>query len=655
MSDTHDEKEKNGEEKRSERIARLEENLYSRRPNLIFRSPRRLASLPKDVRNEWKHTTEENVTPLAYRGERKSKRYSARIFLLLSFAFFLAAAAVSVYLFFIGGHIISSDNIDIAISGPTTVSGGADLALQIAIRNDNSTDLLLSNLLIEYPPGTRAAPDATKELPRLQESLGMIAQGESIKRAARAILYGEEGSTQVIHVTLEYRVEGSNAILSKEKNYEVLLGSAPTGLAVHSIKKANSGQDMEFTVDIVSNAGVITKDVLLVAEYPFGFTFKSAEPKPTSGVNVWRIGDLPPEGKRKIKITGTITGQDGDERVFRFATGIQGDANEQTIRTPLALALQSVLIERPFLGVNFSVDGTVADEHVEPTGKAIRVDVEWRNNLLTLVENAEIEVRLRGDAIDKNSVSVSNGFYRSVDNTIRWDGQTTEGLRSIRPNESGNVGFNFATYKKGTPLMDGLRSPEITLEVTVRGQRVSETQVPERIESTVATRILVNTDPTVTARLTHATGPFINSGPLPPRTDKETTYTAVWSLTNSTNEIGNAMVSATLPTYVRWMNVVEPSSESVLFREVGGIIVWNVGTLKEGTGEKEMPREVSFQVALTPSVSQIGREIEIIGLLDFSGEDRFTGAQLHTSTGRGVTTRLSTEPGFKQGDSLVVP
>ncbi len=337
------------------RVDRLEQNLYSRRGDLSTRARRRLSPYRGDTKTEWEHENENNeVTPITYKVKPKGK-FAARTFLLLSFAFFLVAAGISAYLFFIGENTITPDNIDIAIAGPTTVDGGEEIPLQVTITNDNNTDLLESEILIEYPPGTRSAEDITKELPRAREKVGTVRSRESIQKSSRAILFGEEGSAQSIRVTLEYHVVGSNALLTKEKIYDVLIGSSPAGLTVRTVKKANSGQEIELDVDVASNASVVTKDVLLIADYPFGFSFVSATPRPTFGTNVWRVGDLPPEGKQKIKIIGTIAGQDGDERVFRFATGIQPDNNERTINTPLVTAVQSVYIERPFLGVDFKI------------------------------------------------------------------------------------------------------------------------------------------------------------------------------------------------------------------------------------------------------------------------------------------------------------
>ncbi len=638
------------------RIEHLEQGLYSRRSDFAARVRHRLLGRHADIKGEWEHEGEQrhdSVTPVTYKPRQKGK-FAAKTFLLLSFAFFLVAAGVSAYLFILKTNTISSDNIDIAILGPTTVDGGDEVSLQITVMNNNTTDLLLTDLLVEYPPGTRSATDITKELPRIRETVGTIRSGESVQKVTRAILFGEEGITQSILVAVDYRVAGSNATLSKEKIYEVRLGSSPAGLTVRTVKKANSGQEIQLDVDVASNASVVTKDVVLIADFPFGFSFVSAVPRPTFGTNVWRIGDLPPESKQKIKIIGTIAGQDGDERVFRFATGIQPDANERTIDTPLMTAVRSLYIERPFIGVKFTIDENVADEHIMSPNRGVHAKIAWVNNLQTVVENAEIEVRIVGDALDKSSVASSDGFYRSIDSTVHWDSQTTSALRSMTPGAQGSVTVVFGTLTKASPVMTALRNPELTLEVTVRGQRISESNVPEKLISTATTRIVINTDAAVTSRLTYKSGPFINTGSLPPQADKETTYTATWTLTNTTNELSGAEVIATLPSYVRFMNVIKPTTESVSFREIGGFVIWDVGTLKAGVGTNSAPREVSFQVAFLPSVSQVGREATLMGPAVLTGKDRSTGVELKFEGNRPLTTRLSTEPGLKPDHAMIV-
>jgi hypothetical protein len=182
---------------------------------------------------------------------------------------------------------------------------------------------------------------------------------------------------------------------------------------------------------------------------------------------------------------------------------------------------------------------------------------------------------------------------------------------------------------------------------------VSERDVPEKIVSTASRTAKIISDLMLTSRLTYFTGPFINSGPIPPRAEKETTYTVTWSITSTVNDTHDVVVKAALPTYVRWMNVVSPASEDISFNPVGGEVVWNVGEVEAHRGLINPPREVSFQLAFNPSLSHVGTAPEIIGETTLEGVDSFTDTLLRSAK-KGLTTKLSTDPEFKSGDEKVV-
>ena len=68
-----------------------------------------------------------------------------------------------------GGNSISSDNIEIGLSGPVSIGAGEVLSLEIDVLNKNSVDLETADLLVEYPDGSRSAVDV-KQLSRDKES-----------------------------------------------------------------------------------------------------------------------------------------------------------------------------------------------------------------------------------------------------------------------------------------------------------------------------------------------------------------------------------------------------------------------------------------------------------------------------------------------------
>jgi len=251
----------------------------------------------------------------------------------------------------------------------------------------------------------------------------------------------------------------------------------------------------------------------------------------------------------------------------------------------------------------------------------------------------------------KTRISVDKGFYSSVNDTIVWDKRTSGELSEISPGEGGR--FSFYLEPLGISARSAFVNPEVFVDVSAKGNRISEENIPEEIVSVISRKIKFSSDLMITPRSTYYTGPFVNSGSVPPKVDQETTYTIIWTVTNTMNDVADVKVGSNLPPYVRWMGVVSPSSETVSYNPVGGEIVWDVGEVKAGTGTRISPKEMAFQVALLPSVSQIGIIPDLTGDVVITGTDRFTGEVLKIIKS-GVTTRLGTDPGFVDRDAIVV-
>jgi len=576
-----------------------------------------------------------------------------RVF-LFSALFFIVSIGVSFFFFFGGVTSVSSQNIDIEIQGPPTIGGGETLQLEVSVTNKNAVPLELADLLIEYPDGTRSAEDLKAPLPRVRESVGTISSGESARKTFQAVLFGEENKSAEISVTIEYRLQGSNAIFYKEATYPVLLSSAPLRLSVKALKETTSGQPADFTVTVESNTTSVLKNILLVAEYPAGFTYKEADPKPSFGNTSWLLGDVPVKGKRTITIRGVLSGQEDEERVFRFSAGVPSDTDEKTLVTAFVTSANTVAIKRPFLSTSIALNGETGADFTAMRGRTIRADLTWTNNTSSVITDAEIKVALKGAALDKESVSVDGGFYQSLNSTILWDKKTEPELSSIEPGGSGTISFTFAPLRLD---VGALRNPTILITVDVSGTRSSEARVPEKITASEERVVRVSSDLLLASQAVYFSGSFTNAGPLPPKAEVETTYTVIWTLTNSSNTASNVSVTASLPSYVRWVGNVSPAAfpkgESLEFSTIGGTVTWSVENIAAGVGYTSPPKQIAFQIGFTPSISQVGTSPMLVGAQKLEGLDQFTDSIVGDVRPE-LTTLLRTEPTFRSEQGIVV-
>jgi hypothetical protein len=398
--------------------------------------------------------------------------------------------------------------------------------------------------------------------------------------------------------------------------------------------------------------------VLLVANYPFGFTGNSSDPKPVRAAeggagHVWELGDIAPGQRREIVLRGTLVGQSGDERIFRFSVGTRASREESSITTKLAENSFRMRISDAFLGLALSVNKSTGGTAVVSPDTLVTVAVNWQNNLSTAIQDAVIVARLTGVEIDGATVISPDGFYRSSDAVVLWDKNTTRGVFSdIAAGESGSVSFSFRAPKSDE--LKNIRNPTLTITINAAGKRLSESGVPENLQATASQKISIASDLSISAQGLYKANPFGSTGPLPPKAGTETTYAIVFTITNTTNKINEGKLTAVLPPYVRWTGIYSPASESVSFNQSNSTVTWDIGTVEAGVGvDGTQPRQAAISIGFTPSSSQIGQEPPLLQQIRFTGVDGSTDEDV-TQTVVDVTTNIIGDPDFSATSATVV-
>ncbi len=637
------------------RIEELKKNLYSRNaPDVRSRRHSSLHSKSfDDVKTDWEHPKEEEHSEdfnEGYVGHGSS--FFTKV-LIFSFIFFLIAVGIGTFLVLRGSNIVSANNIDINLAGPVSVSGGDPVTFDVQVTNKNTIPLQVVNVDVEFPSGTADPQDTTHELKSFQKTIPDVTPGSVGEQSVTAVLYGQENTRKTISVIVNYRVTGSTATFTKQKDFEVLINSSPLTLSINSYKEVNSNQELDFDVTVTSNSKEVVKNLLLGATYPFGYIYATSDPKPiNSGNSVWNIGDMPPGGKRTIHIQGKVQGQDGDLRVFKYGVGVPDAANPKTIGTEYISSSQTVTINKPFLALGLTLDGD--DKSTTYTGtfdQPMHGQISWFNNLPTSIINAEIRLHLSGTAYDKSSIKPDAGFYDSINDDIVWNKVTSPDLGMVGAGDSGVVTFSITPRDLSTPAYPVI-NPKVSLAVSAQANRISEANVPQAISASITKDVKISSNVALSGQIVRTVGPITNTGPIPPKAEQQTTYSVVWTVQNTSSTIDGVQVKAVLPPYVKWMNVISPTNEDVSYDPVSGQVTWNVGNLSAYVGNGSDKRVLVFQIGFTPGVDLIGQPPSIIGPSALTARDDFTGQQL-TNTIQAMNTRFSTDPAFGNGNEIV--
>lgn len=557
-------------------------------------------------------------------------------FFIFSIVFFVLALGYVAYVFFGGVNTVSNANIDISVLGNTFTAGGEELPLQIEIINRNSSDLELVDLVVEYPNGSASGflSSFLGNTERMRLSLGTIRSGSVHNENIKIILFGEQGSVNQIKISLEYRISGSNAIFVKDKLYEVTINSTPINLIVDTSPTVSPNEDMKLDIRATLNATKVATGMMIKVEYPFGFQFTKATPSPTLGNNVWSLGDISPGAESHIVIEGRMVDVfDGEEKTFQIRAGTQDKNDKSQIGVIFNSIGKTVAIVRPYLTAKVSINGSL-DREVPINSKAfMQGRIEWANNLEYRLTDMEVRAKISGNAYDRRTVKAQTGFYNSVENTIVWNKNYDSAFASVPSGGSGNLIFSLSPLALYSATDGMLTQPTINIDVTITGKYSSDVGVNQNISNSESKIVKLITEPGLGTKALYGIGPLKNTGPIPPKAEQETTYTIVWALTNSANNISKAQVRATLPPWIVFKNAISPTNENMTYNSTTREIVWNAGNLPRGTGITSASREVAFQVGFTPSLSQVGEAPTLINQAVLTGMDDFANVEVRVNKG----------------------
>ncbi|MDE2213126.1 MAG: hypothetical protein KGJ34_01145 [Patescibacteria group bacterium] len=589
------------------------------------------------------------VAPLNLMPRGPRRRPFSSYFLWGALIFFVIASGVAAYTFFGGGNTISSSNIDLQIVAPSLVNSGDTVTVQYIIDNRNSTTLQNADIAIDYPQGTRDPSDTTQNLPHDQVDIGTIASGQELKETSSAVFYGAEGTQEQITATLEYQIPGSNAIFVKQAEVLFTIGSAPVSLAISAPSQVISGQPFTMNLQVSSNSATPLQNVAVQGQYPFGFSLASSTPESDTSGTMWHLGALNPGGSTNLSLTGVLVGQDGDQRVFHFLVGSESDPTETTIAVPLISVPETITVAKPFVSGEIAIDGQTGQTIAEPQGKLMQGVINWQNNLSQSVSDLTFTLSLAGNAVDPSSVGAQGGFYDSTKNQIVWNSQQDPALASVAPGASGTLQFSFATLQ---PSAGALVNPSVGLTLTVAGTQLDQSGTPQSVSSAASATIDLSSTISLSAEALHFSGPFNETGAMPPVAGEGTTYAIVWSVKNSSNSIGEAVVTATLPPYVTWDGAQTGTGENITYDDSTRTVTWAIGDLPAGVGYSSTAQQGAFEVTLTPSLSQVGQAPALTGEVQFQGQDHFAQTTV-TASAPGPTTTLTNDSGFTQGMDIV--
>lgn len=624
------------------KMERLRKQLYSQdQPDADIDKSELSQPDGPDAPDDWQHT---NKQPGSHSFLNK----------LLVFAgiFCVLAAGFAVATFWFGDSGVSPNQVGISISGPKTISAGDTAEFTISIRNNNQVPLENTSLTTVFPSGTREPDTSGEELRRIRQQLNTLAPGETRNVTVAASLFGQQDEVQTIDVQLEYRVPQSNAIFSANDQYAVDIGELPVSIRIENPDETAPGQPVQFDVSIQSNSAKPLDNVVLRANYPFGFSTTDISPEPQYRNYVWSLGKIQPGGTRDISIAGRFADSvSGGQRTFGFSAGIASSQSSSSIGTLFADREAVMSLREPYIDLTLNLQNDSQDRPlVFSSAQPVSGSLRYESNLDNPVSGAEINLEFLGQGIDVKKVTSEEGLYRESESVISWSPQTSNQLGSIASGQSGEFAFSF-TNKSSENLL-GTENPTAKMRATLNADSPEGSGLPDTISVETTRSPRLHSDITVETASLHGTGPFNTTGPIPPRVGEATEYTAHFTVRNSTNQLSDVNLQAAVPAFVEIAQDPQTSTGSFTYNDVTGRLRWEIPKLPAGAGFDSSPAEIFIPLRVTPPSSEVENETQILRDVTVTGKDEFVGERLEVDSVDEPTTLPSSAEESSESGSV---
>jgi hypothetical protein len=568
--------------------------------------------------DDWRHEHEQSNKPHVWLNK----------FLIFTGVFCLLAAGFAGATIWLGNTGMSPNQVDISVSGPSTISAGETTELTISASNNNEVPLEDVSLIAMFPPGTRKPDTSGDELRRIRKQLDTLAPGQTQNVTVSASLFGQQDQTQTVDVELNYRVPESNAIFSASSQYAVNIGELPVSIAVESPDQTAPGQPVNFQVNVQSNSAKTLSNVILRANYPFGFSTTTVSPAPRYRDYVWSLGDLQPGDSRQINISGRYADSvSSGESAFTFSAGIASSQSSTTIGTLFADRETVLSLQEPYIDLVLDLrQDSGGQPLVLSPGETIAGNLNYQSNLDTKVSGADIDLEFLGEGVDISSITSKAGLYRQPDATINWNPQTNDSLQSIDAGESGRLIFSF-TNKSNKNLI-GTSNPTAEMKATLHANSPQGSDLPQRISVETVRSPRLHSGVSVETASLHDNGPFTTDGPLPPRVGESTDYTAHFTVRNTTNNLRDVVLQASVPAFVQIREDPQASTGNFTYNDVTGRLEWTISELTAGAGYDNPPAEIFIPLQITPSNSEESEQPKLLRDVTLTAQDKFAEQRL---------------------------
>lgn len=531
-------------------------------------------------------------------------------------------------------NIYSKEELKMEMIGPKEAQLGQEVEYVVKYKNNGEFRLENPSLMFVAPDfSIKDDKIYTQEVIEADKLGGAIYPGEERSISFKTRLVGKAGDAKIAKATLSYQPKNLSARYESATTYTTVMKDVPIDLDMDLSSTVEANKNFHFKINYYSNVDWLLTDLRLNIDYPAGYAFSQAAPK-SLDKNEWSIPVLNKNQSGIIDVTGQLTGDVGEGKVFRARIGMWKDGQY----LPLKEIERGTKIVKPTVSMRQTVNGE--SNYVAKPGEWLHYEVYYKNISDSELYNLVMVDKLEGGMFDFSTVRSDSGSVQTGDNSIVFDWKQSDKLAYLPTMEEGKAEF----WIKLKDDLSNLGQPGLNNKVMIGVAREDfTTKVSSKLE--------------LQQKVFYSDEIFGNSGQLPPQAGLPTTYTVTWQAKNYYADVKGVTVRAVLPPEVVFnSDKIFPAEQAgkLTYDNNTRELTWNIGDMTAGQGMISSPLNISYQVTLTPSDSQVGSKAGIIGQAMMTGEDGWTESTLE-SAAPAIDSASISDPGMTPERGIVQP
>lgn len=574
--------------------------------------------------------------------ETKASKYLVAL-TIVTFIFVIVSVAIAVFVNLSGNdNQYSPEKILITTDAPGNLDSASSVLLQIKISNRNPVVLQRVRLSVTYPEGVYRVDERGIRSNRDEFEIGSLGIGDSITQIIKPSIYGQANEEKTIRYELEYRAEGSQQPVVKKAEYTFSLRNAPIVFSPIKHTTPISGKEMTISFTVQSNTIENLRNVRVHLRYPSEFvphTSSEGARKPDNDeVLVWSTPFLSPGEVRDFSVTGVIRENQNREQSI-VLEGFLPAVDDEGAGIKVARTEKIFTVGSSFFDIAIKLNGKESDEFLVSPSSLLNGTLELVNLDSEQLEDLIVRLDFSGTGLNESTIDSPYGYYDEIQKQLIWTPQEMDDFAIVRAGEEFALRFSFEILPNRLEFAQPGKT--VSLNASATAFRVS-TGATESLRNIAATEFLVSSVLQVSANTLYSTSTIPNTGSIPPRVGRVTSYVLQYFLKNSGNKLTDVELSFTLPRGVeltgQYAGIV---LEEFSYDEADRRVTVAMPSL-EAYGSRS-GRAVEIQVQVRPSSTDVDEFLQIASAAEFRARDSHTGKTYEGRTSP-LTTQISVEP-----------